>query len=255
MTKRMENSVDLREVFLPYCMQRQPDGRYALLNRRYKPVGFFTGGWVQYDGHPVLVRVHVTPKMAASVSWEESPEVDQIYFYDDGCIPTASAQAMDAYLMRIARIMTWKIEDDLPRADVDLRANRELGGSRSKPSNTSTKQAHGNSEDLSKVTHMSGTTWWQDYGSSTIAGAIVTEQRIAFDVMYNGFPYAVVLIPSSSGSAWWSATWTCKTDRTSGDGTVRLYRSTDRGIALIGGWMEEGERFEWFTELGTDEGA
>jgi hypothetical protein len=112
-------ATEMREVFFPYCLQRQPDGRYAVLNRRYKPVGFFTAGWVKYDGHSALVTVSITPKMAASVSWEESPNTDKISLYNDGCVPTRSAKNMAAYLERLGRVMKWKIKDEVPREDVD----------------------------------------------------------------------------------------------------------------------------------------
>ncbi|CAN99119.1 MULTISPECIES: hypothetical protein [Sorangium] len=110
---------EMREVFFPYCLKRQPDGRYAILNRRYKPVGLFTGGWVKYDGLPVLVDLRVTPSMAASVSWDHNPKLDEIFLYDDGCVPTASTEAMAAYLDRVGRMMKWKIRGEMPRKDVD----------------------------------------------------------------------------------------------------------------------------------------
>ena len=117
--EKVKDMTEMREVFFPYCLKRQSDGRYALLNRRYKPVGFFTGGWVKHDGHPILVNMRITPKMAASVSWEKSPKTDAIFFYNDGCIPTRSTEAMAAYLDRISRVMKWKIRDEIPRENID----------------------------------------------------------------------------------------------------------------------------------------
>ena len=37
-------------------LQKQPDGRYAVLNREYKPVGFCTRKYVTYEEYPVLVK-------------------------------------------------------------------------------------------------------------------------------------------------------------------------------------------------------
>ncbi len=110
---------EMREVFFPYCLLRQPDGRYAVLNRRYKPVGYFTGGWVEYGSHPVLVRLKITSQMAASVSWINSDNTDEIFLYNDSCVPTRSPAAMAAYLERISRMMAWKIQDALPRENID----------------------------------------------------------------------------------------------------------------------------------------
>ena len=36
-------------VYMPYCLQRQEDERYAILNREYKPLGFITKDWIKYD--------------------------------------------------------------------------------------------------------------------------------------------------------------------------------------------------------------
>ena len=44
---------NIASFFLPYCLRRQPDGRWLLLNRHYKPVGFFTKRYIDYDDPPV----------------------------------------------------------------------------------------------------------------------------------------------------------------------------------------------------------
>lgn len=33
---------DFLSFFMPYCLKKHPDGRYAVLNRKYKPVGMVT---------------------------------------------------------------------------------------------------------------------------------------------------------------------------------------------------------------------
>jgi hypothetical protein len=48
---------DFRAVFLPYCLQKQSDGRYAILNRRYKPVGLTLKEFVKYEDYPVCVEL------------------------------------------------------------------------------------------------------------------------------------------------------------------------------------------------------
>lgn len=40
---------DFRASYLPYCLIRQADGRYAVVNRRYKPLGYITSDWVDYQ--------------------------------------------------------------------------------------------------------------------------------------------------------------------------------------------------------------
>ena len=106
---------DFRSVFMPYCLKRQKDGRYAVLNREYKPVGFWTAAFIDYEEHPVLVRMRITEKQAAKISYNGSTNIDEIFLYDDGCIPTSSKQAMAAYLERIERLMRYKITGTVPR--------------------------------------------------------------------------------------------------------------------------------------------
>jgi hypothetical protein len=94
---------DCRSVHLPYCLKRLPDGRYVVLNREYKPLGFQTQEWIEYEQYPIAVTLkRFGPKTAARISWKGSPDLAWIYLYDDGCYPTASAADMQAYLKRLA---------------------------------------------------------------------------------------------------------------------------------------------------------
>lgn len=101
---------DFRAVFMPYCLKKQADGRYAVLNRNHKPVGFFTGDFVKYEAHPVVVRINeIDPSMAASVSWNGSEDTGEIFLYSDGCLPASSAENMQAYLARLEKLAPLKI--------------------------------------------------------------------------------------------------------------------------------------------------
>lgn len=96
---------------MPYCLDRQPDGRYAVLNRRYKPVGFVTSEWVDYAAHPVLVRVKgLDPATAARLSIDGRGDLDRIYLYNDATCPTASAANMRLYLDRLAILAGLTVE-------------------------------------------------------------------------------------------------------------------------------------------------
>lgn len=93
---------DFRSVHLPYCLIKQADGKYVVLNREYKPIGFKTGDWVDYDKYPVAVKIKgLTAKVVAKVSCKKGANLEKIYLYDDGCIPTKSAKNMQAYLERL----------------------------------------------------------------------------------------------------------------------------------------------------------
>ena len=93
---------DFRSVFMPYCIKKQPNGKYAVLNREYKPVGFYTRDHIEYSNFPVEVNLKGLTKIKAKkLSWEESENIDEIFFYNDGCVPTHSAQHMKAYLKKL----------------------------------------------------------------------------------------------------------------------------------------------------------
>lgn len=107
------NKEEFRKVFLPYCLDRQPDGRYAVLNRRYKPVGMTVdpGAWVTYADHPCLVTLKgLTPLRAAKLSPRGDGTPARVYLYDDGCVPTASAADWAAYSQRLQTIAKLTIE-------------------------------------------------------------------------------------------------------------------------------------------------
>jgi hypothetical protein len=108
---------DIRSVFLPYCVKRQEDGRYAVLNREYKPVGFWTHAHVTYEDHPVLVTIKgLTAARAARISYKGDTSVEAIYLYADGCVPTESDANMTAYLARLAVLAKLGVSGEPPRA-------------------------------------------------------------------------------------------------------------------------------------------
>ena len=102
---------DFRSVFFPYCLKKQEDGRYAVLNREYKPVGFFTREHITYADYPVLVKLKgLTPAKAAKLSWKGEKQVDEIFLYNDGCVPTHSKEKMRAYLEKLELLAKLSVE-------------------------------------------------------------------------------------------------------------------------------------------------
>ncbi|MEH6564625.1 MAG: hypothetical protein V7756_04790 [Halopseudomonas sp.] len=103
---------NLRYTHFPYCLKRQEDGRYVLLNRNYKPVGFFTGEWIDYENYPIGVKLKgMTPAKAAELDHAGRDNVEAIFLYNDGCIPTDSSEHMQSYLQRLAILMTIKTDE------------------------------------------------------------------------------------------------------------------------------------------------
>jgi hypothetical protein len=105
-TQSMMNS--FRQVFLPYWLQKLPDGRWVVLNREYKPLGFRTGAWVDYEDYPICVELKDLKPEKVSFTGHQQYK-DRIYLYNDGCIPTDSDKHMKAYLQKIKELAKLEI--------------------------------------------------------------------------------------------------------------------------------------------------
>jgi hypothetical protein len=118
---------DVRSVVLPYVLQKKEDGRYIVLNREYKPVGFWTKARVDYEAHPIALKIPgLRASVARKLSWEGDENVDTIYLYSDSCVPTASAANMTAYLKRLAVLAKLKVPGVIPCEAGALRAEIKL---------------------------------------------------------------------------------------------------------------------------------
>ncbi|MCX7067482.1 MAG: hypothetical protein NTW85_07305 [Methylococcales bacterium] len=105
---------NVRAVYFPYCIEKQEDGSWLILNRNYKPVGFNTSEHIIYSDYPVSVKLKGLGKETLKkLSWNDKEELgNRIYLYNDGCIPTSSPQAMSAYLKKIEVLL--KLETKIP---------------------------------------------------------------------------------------------------------------------------------------------
>jgi hypothetical protein len=89
---------------------RKSDDRYVVLNREYKPLGFKVTDFINHDELPVSTRyTGITPALAAALSWNGSPDLDQILLYNDATRPTIGAKEMGAYLERLAKLARVKV--------------------------------------------------------------------------------------------------------------------------------------------------
>jgi hypothetical protein len=106
---------DFRAIYLPYCIRKLKDGSYIFLNREYKPLGFNTGDWIDYEEHPVSTRfTGINTKLASELSWENSGDVNEIYLYNDKTHPMNSKKYMDLYLAKIERLAKLKVKKTRP---------------------------------------------------------------------------------------------------------------------------------------------
>ncbi len=100
---------DFRAVFFPYCLSRQKDGRYAVLNREYKPVGFFTRDWITYEKYPVLVKLKITKALAKKLSDKGEDGIEEIFLYNDATSPLRSKVNMAAYLAKLSLLAKLRV--------------------------------------------------------------------------------------------------------------------------------------------------
>jgi len=102
---------DFRSIYMPYCLEKQDDGSYAVLNREYKPVGFNTREHIDYKAFPVTTPFKgVGQGVAKKLSYKGSEDTETIYLYNDGCVPTQSAENMNAYLKRLTILAKLKVK-------------------------------------------------------------------------------------------------------------------------------------------------
>ncbi|MDO8999788.1 MAG: hypothetical protein Q7W45_08485 [Bacteroidota bacterium] len=100
---------DFRSIYLPYCLQKQKDGGYLVLNRNYKPVGFNTQEHIKYEDFPVATKFPgINKKTATLLSINASDDVKEIFLYDDATNPIRNKKNMDSYLEKVERLAKLK---------------------------------------------------------------------------------------------------------------------------------------------------
>ena len=89
-------------IYMPYCLERQPCGRYAVLNRHYKPLGVLSKDYVDYAKVGTLAKIRMTAKDAIAISFDFNPRTSRVYLYDSGSHPLNNAQCMQSYMARLS---------------------------------------------------------------------------------------------------------------------------------------------------------
>lgn len=106
----MSISTYVYSIYFPYCIEKQNDGIWVLLNREYKPVGFNTNESFSYSDFPVSAKLSgIGPGIADKLSYSGKAEGDRIYLYNDGCNPINSKDNMDAYMEKLVILGKLKI--------------------------------------------------------------------------------------------------------------------------------------------------
>lgn len=92
---------------MPYCLDGNSKEGFMLLNRDYKPIGFNTRAWVNYEGCPIRLKFRgLSPSVAAKLAWDGKPLSDAIFLYADCCAPYRKKAYMDTYLERLRLLMS-----------------------------------------------------------------------------------------------------------------------------------------------------
>lgn len=98
----MQTAEQARLTHFPYCLLLQADGGYVITNRRYKPVGMTTTDWVDYEAVSASIHfVGMTASRAAQLDCEGRSNLERIYLYNDGCIPTVSGPHWESYSKKL----------------------------------------------------------------------------------------------------------------------------------------------------------
>lgn len=97
------------------------NGKYSILNRGYKPCGLdIVGDHVKYGDYPLYKANRMSAKIAENISWNNDPNTEVIYLYNDGCVPfsfksghskSVQVQHTVDYMNRLAKISQWEIQD------------------------------------------------------------------------------------------------------------------------------------------------
>jgi hypothetical protein len=103
---------EFRKVYLPYCLKKQKDGSFIVLNRDYKPLGFNSKEHFVYEDYPISSKIKgLTARTIEKIAYNGvMSDEGFIFLYNDGCIPTRSKANMKKYLERLELLAAYKIE-------------------------------------------------------------------------------------------------------------------------------------------------
>lgn len=102
---------DFRSIYFPYCIQKQEDGSWVVLNREYKPVGFNTRNYINYGDYPVATKFkRLGPATLDKLAYSGTATGNVVYLYNDGCVPTHSAENMKAYMKKLQLLAKLEVD-------------------------------------------------------------------------------------------------------------------------------------------------
>jgi hypothetical protein len=100
---------EIRSAFLPYCIRQIKNGLFVILNRERLPLGV-TDINASRDNEQHAVRLTgLDANTAKRLSARGSSDLDEIYLYNDGCIPTSDKKSSEAYFARLLILSNLRI--------------------------------------------------------------------------------------------------------------------------------------------------
>lgn len=99
----------VRETLFPYCLKKQEDGRWRLLNRNYQPICHLTHDRTEVRSIFCLKGLGPRTRRKLCVHGDGG---DIIYLYNDGCVPTTSRENMERYLKKLAILMRFETREE-----------------------------------------------------------------------------------------------------------------------------------------------
>ncbi len=95
-----------REIFLPYCVIRESDGTWSVLNREYVALGEN-----ERKSHKGPTRTYslkgLGPAALKKIAFCSRPEENTFWLYDESCFPESSAENWNAYSKRLKALMAF----------------------------------------------------------------------------------------------------------------------------------------------------
>jgi hypothetical protein len=91
-----------REVFLPYVLRKDSEGKWVVLNREYLPIGFKERSFETPSPYPKPVTIKgLTKELILQLSCDGVFNGESLYLYDDRTDPTMNDENFKKYLERI----------------------------------------------------------------------------------------------------------------------------------------------------------
>lgn len=104
-----DSMTGFRETLFPYCLQRQEDGRWLVLNRNYQPIGHLNNDRTEVRTKFCLKGLGPTTRQKLCVHGSGG---DKICLYNDGCHPMASRDNWVKYQKKLAILARFETREE-----------------------------------------------------------------------------------------------------------------------------------------------